>query len=113
MKFNSNSFCCNFLLKLFLSLKHCVNCEAKDKEIEVQKIKLLQREREIAFKKAQLEKGESLERAMYSFYNAGYNKSDVEAAARALVTLTVLNLKIVSCGICSPFRYPSPSSVLF
>ncbi|MBI2043179.1 hypothetical protein HYT25_02210 [Candidatus Pacearchaeota archaeon] len=31
-----------------------------------------------------MSKGESLERAMYSFYNAGYNKSDVEAAARAL-----------------------------
>ena len=31
-----------------------------------------------------MSKGESLERAMYSFYNAGYNKSDVETAARAL-----------------------------
>ncbi|MEK6842671.1 MAG: hypothetical protein AABX84_02550, partial [Nanoarchaeota archaeon] len=31
-----------------------------------------------------MSKGESLERAMYSFYNAGYNKSDVEAAAHAL-----------------------------
>ncbi|MBI4116792.1 hypothetical protein HY449_03555 [Candidatus Pacearchaeota archaeon] len=29
-------------------------------------------------------KGETLERAMYSFYNAGYNKQDVEEAARAL-----------------------------
>ncbi len=31
-----------------------------------------------------MSKGESLERAMYSFYNAGYNKEDVEAAAYAL-----------------------------
>ncbi len=29
-------------------------------------------------------KGETLERAMYSFYNAGYNKQEVEEAARAL-----------------------------
>ena len=31
-----------------------------------------------------MSKGETLERAMYSFYNAGYDKEDVEAAAYAL-----------------------------
>ena len=31
-----------------------------------------------------MSKGETLEQAMYSFYNAGYNKSEVEEAARAL-----------------------------
>ena len=31
-----------------------------------------------------MSKGETLETAMYSFYNAGYNKQDVEEAARAL-----------------------------
>lgn len=31
-----------------------------------------------------MSKGETLDRAMYSFYNAGYNKEDVEAAAHAL-----------------------------
>ena len=31
-----------------------------------------------------MSKGESLERAMYSFYNAGYRKDDVEEAARAM-----------------------------
>lgn len=33
-----------------------------------------------------LSKGESLEQAMYTFYNAGYNKEDVEEAAQALQT---------------------------
>jgi len=32
-----------------------------------------------------LSKGESLEQAMYTFFNAGYEKSKVEEAARALV----------------------------
>lgn len=31
-----------------------------------------------------MSRGESLEKAMYSFYNAGYKKEDVEEAARAL-----------------------------
>jgi len=31
-----------------------------------------------------MSRGESLEKAMYSFYNAGYRKEDVEGAARAL-----------------------------
>lgn len=31
-----------------------------------------------------MSKGETLERAMYSFYNAGYRREDVEEAARAL-----------------------------
>lgn len=31
-----------------------------------------------------MSRGESLEKAMYSFYNAGYRKEDVEEAARAL-----------------------------
>ncbi len=33
-----------------------------------------------------MSKGETLENAMYSFYNAGYRKEDVEAAATALST---------------------------
>ncbi len=33
-----------------------------------------------------MSKGETLENAMYSFYNAGYKKEDVEAAATALST---------------------------
>jgi len=33
-----------------------------------------------------MSKGETLEKAMYSFYNAGYKKEDVEAAATALST---------------------------
>lgn len=33
-----------------------------------------------------LSKGESLEQAMYTFYNAGYSKEDVEEAAQALQT---------------------------
>ena len=31
-----------------------------------------------------MSRGESLEKAMYSFYNAGYKKEDVEEAARTL-----------------------------
>ncbi len=34
--------------------------------------------------KQAIEKGESLESAMLSFYNAGYNKIDIEDSARAL-----------------------------
>ena len=34
--------------------------------------------------KSALSKGESLRQAMMSFYNAGYKKEDIEAAARAL-----------------------------
>lgn len=33
-----------------------------------------------------ISRGESLEQAMYSFYNAGYSKKDVEEAAQALRT---------------------------
>lgn len=36
--------------------------------------------------KAALERGQSLKNAMMSFYNAGYDKTEIEEAARALVT---------------------------
>lgn len=35
--------------------------------------------------KAALERGESLKRAMISFYNAGYKKEEIEEAARSLL----------------------------
>ena len=56
--------------------------------------------------KAALSKGESLEKAMMSFYNAGYSKEDIEEAASALQFL--LSPHIPSTQFASPAQQAPP-----
>ena len=58
--------------------------------------------------KAALSKGESLEKAMMSFYNAGYSKEDIEEAAGALQFL--LSPHIPSTQFASPAQQAPPSN---
>ena len=57
-----------------------------------------------------MSKGETLERAMYSFYNAGYNKEDVEAAAYALSVHLSQHDSLVPVDI-SQINIPAPNPV--
>src|SRR3989338_2375976 len=57
-----------------------------------------------------MSKGESLEKAMYSFYNAGYKKEDVEAAMHAL-SIHLSQQESLVPGNISQINLPKSSSV--
>lgn len=56
--------------------------------------------------KLAISKGESLEKAMQSFYNAGYKKEEIEEAARSLKNPSG-NLNVLIQNAKSPAKIPS------
>jgi hypothetical protein len=66
--------------------------------------------------RAALERGESLKRAMMTFFNAGYKKEEIEEAARFVTTnQTEINQQVPSSPISQapvPSSAPSPKQIV-